>query len=57
MISMWRRLYCFHTKRQCNRIGKVKLGEGRLPLDNIAKRAEVCKPEERVTYKLIKDCF
>ncbi len=26
-----------------------------MPLDNIAKRAEVYKPKERVTYKMIKE--
>lgn len=26
-------------------------GEGKVPLDNIAKRAEEYKPKERVTYK------
>lgn len=26
-------------------------GEDKVPLDNIAKRAEVYKPKERVTYK------
>lgn len=26
-------------------------GEGKVPLDNIAKRAENYKPKERVTYK------
>ena len=30
-------------------------GEGKVPLDNIAKRAEVYKPKERVTYKMIKE--
>ena len=30
-------------------------GEGKVPLDNIAKRAESCKPKERVTYKMIKE--
>ena len=30
-------------------------GEGKVPLDNIAKRAEACKPKERVTYKMIKE--
>ena len=30
-------------------------GEGKLPLDNIAKRAEEYKPKERVTYKMIKE--
>ena len=27
-------------------------GEGKVPLDNIAKRAETYKPKERVTYKI-----
>ena len=30
-------------------------GEGKVPLDNIVKRAEECKPKERVTYKMIKE--
>ena len=30
-------------------------GEGKVPLDNIVKRAEVYKPKERVTYKMIKE--
>ena len=30
-------------------------GEGKAPLDNIAKRAEEYKPKERVTYKMIKE--
>ena len=30
-------------------------GEGKVPLDNIAKRAEEYKPKERVTYKIIKE--
>ena len=30
-------------------------GEGKVPLDNIAKRAEIYKPKERVTYKMIKE--
>ena len=30
-------------------------GEGKVPLDNIAKRAEAYKPKERVTYKMIKE--
>ena len=29
-------------------------GEGKVPLDNIAKRAEAYKPKERVTYKMIR---
>ncbi len=34
---------------------KVEFGEGevKVPLDNIAKRAEAHKPKERVTYKMI----
>ena len=36
---------------------KVEFGEGedKVPLDNIAKRAENYKPKERVTYKMIKE--
>ena len=36
---------------------KVEFGEGggKVPLDNIAKRAESYKPKERVTYKMIKE--
>ena len=30
-------------------------GEGKVPLDNIAKRAESYKPKDRVTYKMIKE--
>ena len=30
-------------------------GEGKVPLDTIAKRAEEYKPKERVTYKMIKE--
>lgn len=30
-------------------------GEGKVPLDNIAKRAEAYKPKERVTYKRTKE--
>ena len=30
-------------------------GEGKVPLDNIAKRAESYRPKERVTYKMIKE--
>ena len=30
-------------------------GEGKVPLNNIAKRAEEYKPKERVTYKMIKE--
>ena len=32
-------------------------GEGKVLLDNIAKRAEAHKPKERVTYKMIKECI
>ena len=36
---------------------KVEFGEdeGKVPLDNIAKREESYKPKERVTYKMIKE--
>jgi len=30
-------------------------GEGKVPLDNIAKRAAAYKPKERVTYKMVKE--
>ena len=30
-------------------------GEGKVPLDHIAKRAAAYKPKERVTYKMIKE--
>ena len=30
-------------------------GEGKVPLDDIAQRAEEYKPKERVTYKMIKE--
>ena len=30
-------------------------GEGKVPLDKIAERAENYKPKERVTYKMIKE--
>ena len=30
-------------------------GEGKVPLDNIAKRTEAYKPKERITYKMIKE--
>ena len=30
-------------------------GKGKVPLDNIAKRAEAYKSKERVTYKMIKE--
>ena len=31
------------------------VGEGKVPLDNLSKRAEAYKPKERVTYKMIKE--
>lgn len=36
---------------------KVEFGEeeGKVPLDDIAERAENYKPKERVTYKMIKE--
>ena len=36
---------------------KVEFGksEGKVPLDNIVKRAEGYKPKERVAYKMIKE--
>ncbi len=34
---------------------KVEFGEGKVPLDNIAKRAAAYKPKERVTYKMTKE--
>ena len=34
---------------------EVGKGEGKAPLDNIAKGAEAYKPKERVTYKMIKE--
>ncbi len=30
-------------------------GEGKIPVDGIAKRAEAYKPKEKVTYKMIKE--
>jgi len=30
-------------------------GEGKVPLDKIAERAEAYKPKEKVTYKMIKE--
>ena len=43
---MWRRWYCFPTKKPDSTINvKVELDEGecKVPLDNIAKRAEAYK--------------
>ena len=54
-------LMCVGTAREmCIRDSinvKVEFGEGegKVPLDNIAKRAESYKPKERVTYKMIKE--
>ena len=46
-----------HKKPDGHINGKVEFGEGegKVPLDNIAKRAETYKPKERVTYKMIKE--
>ena len=30
-------------------------GEGKIPVDSIAKRAEAYKPKEKATYKMIKE--
>ncbi len=52
--SMWRRLFFCPNKKPDSHINiKVEFGEGegKVPLDNIAKRAEAYKPKERVTYK------
>lgn len=53
---MWRRWHCFPAKNDSVINVKVEFGqgEGKEPLDNIAKRAEAYKPKERVTYKMIK---
>jgi hypothetical protein len=47
----------FHKKPDGHINVKVEFGEGegKVPLDNIAKRAEEYKPKERVTYKMIKE--
>ena len=46
-----------HKKPDSTISVKVEFGEedGKVPLDNIAKRAEAYKPKERVTYKMIKE--
>ncbi len=51
---MWKQSYCFQTKADGHINVKVEFGEGegKVPLDNIAKRAEAYKPKERVTYKV-----
>ena len=50
---------CSSPKKARRSIINVKVefgeGEGKVPLDNIAKRAEAYKPKERVTYKMIKE--
>lgn len=33
----------------------MAFGEGKMPLDNIAKRVAAYKPKERVTYKMVKE--
>lgn len=47
------------SRKKPNSVINVKVefgeGEGKVPLDNIAKRAEAYKPKERVTYKMIKE--
>ena len=47
----------YHKKPDGHINVKVEFGEGegKVPLDNIAKRAEEYKPKERVTYKMIKE--
>lgn len=47
----------FHKKNDSVINIEVKFGEGegKEPLDNIAKRAAVYKPKERVIYKMIKE--
>ena len=47
----------FHKKPDGHINVKVEFGEGegKVPLDNIAKRAESYKPKERMTYKMIKE--
>jgi hypothetical protein len=46
-----------HKKQDGHINVKVEFGEGegKVPLDNIVKRAESYKPKERVTYKMIKE--
>ena len=46
-----------HKKPDGNINVKVEFGkgDGKVPLDNIAKRAEGYKPEARVAYKIIKE--
>ena len=50
-------MYCFPTKKPDGHINvKVEFseGEGKVPLDNIAKRAKTTSPKSRVTHKMIK---
>ena len=46
-----------HKKPDSHINVKVKFGEGegKVPIDKIAERAEAYKPKERVTYKMIKE--
>jgi len=44
-----------HKKPDSHINVKVESGEGKVPLDKIAERAEAYKPKERVTYKMIKE--
>ena len=46
-----------HKKTDSTISVKVEFGEGesKVPLDNIAKRAEAYKPKERDIYKMIND--
>jgi len=44
-----------HKKPNSHINVKVEFGEGKVPLDKIAERAEAYKPKERVTYKMIKE--
>ena len=50
---------CYAFQKKHDSVINVKAefgeGEGKVPLDNIAKRAEAYKPKERVTYKMIKE--
>lgn len=56
---MWRLLLCFLQKTDSVINVKVEFGEGegKVPLDSIAKRAEAYKPKERVTYKMVKEYY
>lgn len=54
---MSRRVYCFLTKSGRTIHVKVKFGEGegKLPINEIAKGAEKYKTKESVTYKMIQE--